>query len=141
MPRQGWAYRDDVPVMEVTFELPDGSGTVTRVLEIDTGATGSTDFCIAQSDGDSLQVSRSRPVLTQDVGGKVTVRHVVEVIVNMPTLNFRERVWAICYPQSPGDHDGLVRLPFLSAYFDRWGAEKDTAGDWQFYVERAETAR
>jgi hypothetical protein len=40
MPRQDWAFRHDVPVMEITFELPDGSGAVTRVLEVDTGASG-----------------------------------------------------------------------------------------------------
>lgn len=68
--------------------------------------------------------------------GNVVLLARVEVIVNMPALNLRERVLTICYPQAPGDHDGLVRLPFLSTSFDRWGAEKDATGNWQFWVER-----
>jgi hypothetical protein len=84
-----------------------------------------------------LQVSRWRPVLIQDVGSNIATLPVVEVIVNLPALNLRERVLSICYPQAPGTHDGLVRLPFLSDHFDRWGGEKDAAGDWQFYAERA----
>jgi hypothetical protein len=137
MARQCWNYRQDVPIMGVTYELPDGSGVVTRVLEVDTGAIGGDiAFSIGQGDGNALQVSPAFPVLIQDVSGNVVTRSVVEVIVNMPALNLREHVLAICYPQAPGNHDGLVRLPFLTHYFDHWGGEKDAVANWQFCVER-----
>jgi hypothetical protein len=75
-------------------------------------------------------------VKDEDVNGNVVIRQTDLVLVEMPTLHLRRRVFAKRYPQPPSEHQGLVTLKFLTDHFDRWGAEKDAAGKWQFFVER-----
>jgi hypothetical protein len=123
--------------MEVTFDLADGSGTMSKVLQVDSGATGgSLAFSLSQGTCDLLDTGLAGLLPVTDVSGNTLYRPVVWVWVNLPFLGLWKRVQVLCYPQAPGDFEGLVRLPFLSHYFEKWGGERDATGQWQFCVER-----
>ena len=138
MPRQCWSYADGVPVIEVMFQPPDGSDRVMKILDVDCGASGGvTCLVLDENNGDLLGIMDGPSVQDIDVNGNVVVRRTVWVLVDMPALNLRELMLAKCYLRAPGLHQGLVTLNFLDGYFDRWAGEKDSAGNYQFCLERS----
>jgi len=137
MPRQCWDYADGVPVARIAFQLPDGSAQVSRLLDVDCGASGGvTHLALDEDSLNELAFADGPPVRDMDVNGNILLRRTAWVLVDLPALGLRQPVLAKSYPRPPGAHDGLVTLNFLDHHFDRWSGESHASGTRRFCLER-----
>ncbi|MBM4044322.1 MAG: hypothetical protein FJ279_04345 [Planctomycetes bacterium] len=137
MARESWAYVKGVPVVEVAFELADGSGTLVRRLQVDTGFYGPlASFVLSQADCQAVEMLPGPFLHSLDAHGNAMLQPTAVVRATIPSLNLRTEGVAVCMATVPGEHDGLVGLRFLDEHFARWGSERDSSGNRRLWLER-----
>lgn len=123
--------------MELSFDLPGAQSPQTLILQVDTGFYG--DFptlLIDESAGKMLGIRGGPPIPNEDAHQNVIWHPTTWVKLNMPNLALHMEVLAVCYATIPGEHQGLVGLAFLEAFFEEWGGRSNAEGIREFFVKR-----
>jgi hypothetical protein len=119
--------------IESIFVNPRGGESTYRLL-VDSGFTGQSSFVLPQS---ASHLAHARAAAMETAGAIQGVQSRVIVVCRIAALSFQAPMIAILADTSnlalPPGIEGMVGLRFLR-HFHRWGAERNDAGDWRFFL-------
>lgn len=120
-------------IIDVEFLTPVGNSRAVRLL-VDSGFTGKSSFVLSNTETELVWA----PVPAARAAGALQGRQQrAWVTCRVPQLSFEATLIAILSDITllslPRGVEGMVGLRFLRQ-FKRWGAERNSAGDWQFVL-------
>ncbi|MSQ94305.1 MAG: hypothetical protein EXR98_07085 [Gemmataceae bacterium] len=117
MARAQWPLQHGRPIIEIVLTLAQGAQKVTRRLLADTGAGAMHDpFDIVLDEVDCLMCG-GKPSKMVPLGGSYSGTHPIYVIpIGIPSLGFRDSLFAVGVAAPPAGFDGIACFRFLNRF-------------------------
>ena len=117
MARAQWSLRNGRPIIEIVITLAQGGQKVTRSILADTGAGAVHDpFDILLDEVDCLMCG-GKPVKSVSLGGSYKGTHPIYIVpVELPSLNFKDKLFVVGVADTPEGFDGIAGFRFLNRF-------------------------